>query len=278
MSIEVMNLVWKSHLPTTEKMVLLVIADHAHDDGKNSWPSIGTIARKASISPRSAQRYVARLAAEGWITIQAQQGGTIEMRDDRRPNLYEINLERLNGATAETPRHGVTTACHGVTDSTHGVTDRASRGDNSNSHGVTPMSPKPSLEPYIEPPITKHSRINTFDTFWARYPRKVGKRNAARRWYGLKPDQQAAALAAIDAHVAHWQRNRTETRFIPHPATWLNAERWNDVLTSDTPQPSAPSALIHASHLWREALAAEQGNYNQDDMLELEEGDHDAAF
>lgn len=144
-SIEVMNLVWKSPLPTTEKMVLLVIADHADDDGGNSWPSIGTIAKKASISSRSAQRYIARLADSGWITIRSQQGGTKEMRDDRRPNLYAINLERLNGVTAETPRNGMTAAGHGVT-------DRASRGDNSNSHGVTPMSPKPSLEPYIEPP------------------------------------------------------------------------------------------------------------------------------
>lgn len=270
MSIEVMNLVWKSSLPTTEKMVLLVIADHANDDGGNSWPSIGTIAKKASISSRSAQRYIARLAEAGWITIRPQQGGTKEMRDDRRPNLYAINLERLNGVTEVSSRHG-------VTDSPHGVTDEASRGDNSNSHGVTPMSPKPSLEPSLEPPKNKYADDSSFDAFWARYPRKVGKGSALRRWQRLRPEQQAAAVAAIDAHVEHWKRNRTEAQFIPHAATWLNAERWTDDLATEAPQPSAPSALIHAANLWRDALAAEQAEH-YDDVLQLTEGDDDAAF
>jgi hypothetical protein len=136
-----MSQVWDAQLPTAEKMILLVIADHADDDGRNAWPSIATIARKASMSDRQAQRYVKSLCDRGLVRCEAQAGGTRDMRDDRRPNRYTINVRALvNGVTPVTSREP------------NGVTLRASRGDTQGQNGVTPMSPKPSGEPSTEPP------------------------------------------------------------------------------------------------------------------------------
>ena len=53
MSIRLMSEVWGTKLPTVEKMVLLVIADHANDEGTEAWPPQATIATKATISVRT---------------------------------------------------------------------------------------------------------------------------------------------------------------------------------------------------------------------------------
>ena len=63
-----------------------------------------------------------------------------------------------------------------------------------------------------------------FDQFWAAYPRKVGK-GAARAAY-LKAMRKTDLGTMLDALAkARWP---ADPKFIPHPATWLHAERWDD--------------------------------------------------
>lgn len=116
MSIRLMSDVWRTNLPTTEKMVLLVIADHANDEGTQSYPSQATIAEKASISIRTVQRAVNTLVLEGYIRMFKHSGGSANCREDRRPHLYQINVGKLRGDT---------------------VTTRQTRGDNKDANGAT---------------------------------------------------------------------------------------------------------------------------------------------
>lgn len=70
----------------------------------------------------------------------------------------------------------------------------------------------------------------SFDRFWVAYPRKVAK-GAARKAWATAVKNGADPEHVITAAAAHRNRHaaaRTETRFIPHPATWLNSERWDD--------------------------------------------------
>ena len=97
MSIRLMSDVWRTNLPTVEKMVLLVIADHANDEGTQSYPSQATIAAKASISVRTVQRAVNTLCAQGYIRMFKHSGGSPDCREDRRPHLYQINIGALRG-------------------------------------------------------------------------------------------------------------------------------------------------------------------------------------
>jgi uncharacterized protein YdaU (DUF1376 family) len=75
-----------------------------------------------------------------------------------------------------------------------------------------------------EPDIYKKQ---DFETFWIRYPKKVGKRFALKAWYEESPD----------AHLVHkaldWQLNEeqflaNDKKFIPNPATWISQRRWED--------------------------------------------------
>jgi uncharacterized protein YdaU (DUF1376 family) len=69
---------------------------------------------------------------------------------------------------------------------------------------------------------------SSFNEFWELYPRKVGKKKAIEAWNKIKQDDGSIEriLEALkeQKETKQWQNHR----FIPHPATWLNQERWND--------------------------------------------------
>ena len=69
-----------------------------------------------------------------------------------------------------------------------------------------------------------------FDRFWSAYPRKVGKGDARRAWSKALKKASAGEIIARAEQYA-WPEDR---QFIPHPATWLNAERWTDELVQPT--------------------------------------------
>lgn len=99
-----------------------------------------------------------------------------------------------------------------------------------------------------------------FDAFWARYPRRVAKVEAQRAWARLTAQDRIAALAALPAHIAEWERAGTERRFIPHASTWLHQRRFEDELETapalgqcewnrnGNRDPGAPRCAAEATH------------------------------
>jgi hypothetical protein len=68
----------------------------------------------------------------------------------------------------------------------------------------------------------------TFEDFWLVYPRKEAKKDAKKFWDRMtSADQLLAVCAAVDWRRV-WRLQNRDTRMIPMPATWLNAERWTD--------------------------------------------------
>lgn len=191
--------VWRTELPTVEKMVLLVIADHANDEGTQSYPSQATIASKASISVRTVQRAVNNLVSEGYIRMFKHSGGSADCREDRRPHLYQINIGRLRGDIVT----GRTDVANGATSTT--VTGRQSR---------------PKNHP-LEPSLKHH-----FDVFWSIYPRKVAKQAALKSF--VKALQVATAEEICDGARRYADDPNRHPSYTAHAATWLNAHRWND--------------------------------------------------
>lgn len=77
---------------------------------------------------------------------------------------------------------------------------------------------------------TRSASSAEFEKFWSVYPRKVGKGQAQKAW--IKATGKAAAVLII-ASVEAWRGSKDfpAPEFVPHPATWLNAERWTDELS-----------------------------------------------
>lgn len=67
-----------------------------------------------------------------------------------------------------------------------------------------------------------------FVAFWAAYPRRTDKGHAKTAW--LKMLKGAADPAEVIAAAERFaMRTRgDDPKFIPHPSTWLNGERWAD--------------------------------------------------
>lgn len=78
--------------------------------------------------------------------------------------------------------------------------------------------------------LTANGFDHGFSEFWDAYPRKVGKDAAKKAYFKRHPDAElhARMLAAIAAQVRNPAWLEEAGRFIPHPATWLNAGRWED--------------------------------------------------
>lgn len=66
-----------------------------------------------------------------------------------------------------------------------------------------------------------------FEIFWEKYPRKIAKPKARQAW--TKALKAAEGPGPIMQGLARFQFS-PDPQFIPHPATWLNQERWIDAL------------------------------------------------
>lgn len=131
MSIKVQSFVWEnSKAKGSALLLLLAIADHAHDDGDGAYPSVETLAAKCRQSERNTQRLLRELEAMGEIVIKDQAG----------PRGCNVYLIPMGGAIFA----GVTTGAQGVT---------------TGAKKVPQMSPEPSLT--IKEPNTTVSNPET---------------------------------------------------------------------------------------------------------------------
>jgi hypothetical protein len=69
-----------------------------------------------------------------------------------------------------------------------------------------------------------------FAAFWSAYPRKANKAQARKAWDKAVKRERAQVIIAAAVRYASDPNLPTgaESQFIPHGATWLNNDRWND--------------------------------------------------
>ena len=72
----------------------------------------------------------------------------------------------------------------------------------------------------------------TFDQFYAKYPKKKARQAAVKAWQKLKPDDDLfrQIMSGLDNHIKSEDWAKDEGKFIPYPATWINGRRWEDEL------------------------------------------------
>lgn len=93
----------KTDLNTTQKMVLLVLCDHADDDGGSCRPSVARVAQKAALSTRQCQRVMKHLEALGYFKVIANEYGGRNMARHLQLNVQKItSTEPQKGDTSDT--------------------------------------------------------------------------------------------------------------------------------------------------------------------------------
>lgn len=93
------------------------------------------------------------------------------------------------------------------------------------------------------PPVARED----FDKFWAAYPRRIAKGAARKAWdkalkNGADPEEiiwGARAYASLPRDPADG------LKYVAHPATWLNGERWTDEADPEPePRPSTTTSRV----------------------------------
>lgn len=97
-----------------------------------------------------------------------------------------------------------------------------------------------------------------FETFWKKYPKKKSKGQAEKTWKNMKPDTVLVQeiMSGLEKAIASYDWKKEGGKFIPYPATWLNAKGWLDEYSSipfdkSKPQtkPRAPSETLSPATL-----------------------------
>lgn len=245
------------------KLVLLILANRAGDDGWNSFPGQESIATQVEVSLDTIQRKLAALEESGWI-IRERRGGYGEGRAQDRyylacpwcPDAPEEVIERSRERVTErmseravkeaegakpqravllqNPR-GATPQLHGATPHLHGGNTAPVRPRNepsvetSEETSVPPVVPQPPMtmvvpiRPGLELPTSGDS---AFFAFWQAYPRKIAKGDAYKAWGAAI--KLAEPVAIVQAAQRYADDPTRDPKFTPYPATWLRAERWDD--------------------------------------------------
>lgn len=217
-------------LTSSEKYFLAVLASWADQDGQ-CWPSIKTIAVRAGISARRVNMILARLKETGYITVTPRTGNDGEQQSNLYTLTWIANAWRGMKTTSPPPEAVVT---------------------HPPEEGFTQNRPVGiDQEESISVKATENGD-HAFDEFWSLYPKRVAKGQARRAYKAAKRKVgQERILATLELALPDLtQRDRT---FVPHPATWLNAEPWEDEDAQDETTRRIASARRLLDHAGRES-------------------------
>ena len=228
--------------PITEPgalLVLIALAEHADEHGRNAFPSVRRLAARARCSERTVQRHL-RALKDARLIRDGDQSIVARYRADQRPSVLDLNLAAVRDQAAERGDNMSPREDDGVTPVSPGTSQR---GDKPGTNGVTPVSPKPSTEPSTEdqdlktcptsPDVTLSPppKIATLDPaefvlFWRVYPRKTAKVTARTAW--ARARKTATGEEIINGAERYRDDPNREDAYTAHPATWLHAGRWDD--------------------------------------------------
>jgi len=188
-SVEAMALaLHHSRAAGTARLVLIGIANHDGDGG--AWPSIATLAKYAGLNGKPdnnakvVRRAVKTLVDLGEVTVVRQGGGTREMNDYERPNLYRVTLRCPEGCDGST-KHKMPRS------ETPGLYSPPGGGQGARGEGAE-QPPKPSLQPPTE------SSVGSSDHWATKPPHDQARRKPAKA-KTLTQDEMNADFARLKA-------------------------------------------------------------------------------
>lgn len=81
--------------------------------------------------------------------------------------------------------------------------------------------------------------LSRFEEFWKTYPNKKNKKKAEEKFHRLEKSNPSVVEEIFSALV--WQKETEDWqkdggKYIPHPTTYLNGERWNDSPEVEVPK------------------------------------------
>lgn len=209
------------------KLVLLMLADRTNHDTGNCFPRQKTLAQDCEMRVETLKTHLKNLEDRGLITIVPRYADGVQLANSYTLNLWGGGGENHPGGGGEKRPP---------------VNQEVNQEYKSISWSTAPAELSP--EAMVTRPHTKKTAVTRkeqetlFTSFWEAYPRKVGKDAAMRAFAKRKVDAALleTMLKAVRVQSVEWE----DPKYIPHPATWLNAGRWQDEGATQT----RPAMLI----------------------------------
>lgn len=265
MAINVMDTVFKkSKMKGNAKLLMLVIANNANEDGGDSWPFQETMREGTGGLNLST---ISRLVKQ---CVEAQEL-EVERPDRRRGNRYTVLLPGLKIYEDRLKSGHCKLQSQTLQDATSDVANQeVGHGDLQSPYIDEPFN-EPSYETSSNQRVQTRGEVSpgeSFDDlfekiwscFWTEYRRKVGKKAARtaleRR---LKREKKIERIRVLGRVIVKALRAQNAGQFkdrpidkIPYPATWINGEHWEDEI--ETPPSTSPVAVHPADRRAAELL------------------------
>lgn len=244
-----------THTPTGEQMKpssLSTLKALAFCTGTHStacYPSVRTLQEmtghsvrtiRAALNDLEEMGFITRAARAGTSTVYALQIGV--MRAHHRRRRWTETRDTGNPYAGDP---NAVTVVDEIPIEEQPV--KVKRGDFAEA---TVEAETPALVPAVPAPVKKTKKKSStparvesdFLDFYAAYPRHVGKEAARREFVkAVKAGTPAAEIVeGARRYAAATTAAGTETRYVAHPATWLNAGRWSDDMQDAAPVELTP--------------------------------------
>ena len=200
------------------------------------------LARELKMTDKTVQKCIKKLKKTGEIETKCTTRFTI-IKVLKYAEYQDLNFE--NGTRRTTQRTTQDTTQRTTQDTTQRTTNITNKPYNQEtinqetnlrdkSLGRSQKASESDLESDLD---------RWFSDFWKLYPRKVAKATAEKSFRKACTDEAAfnQIMEGLRYQIDAVFSNREE-RYIPHPSTWLNQQRWND-----RPKAEAPDGVKHKS-------------------------------
>lgn len=197
------KLVQKSELPPHAKYLAHYLSTYMNQNQDVAWPSQSRIKAETSLSHSTVLKYLKVLEKAEWITREKGNSTTNTRYTINVPLMTAMGIAHLEGRSRDNLRRSPDDL---------GVGRDTTSNNNSNNKRIKALIP--------------------FDQFWTIYPRKTAKKAAEKSWSKMNEEDQKQAICYLQKEPFADQ----SVKYIPHPSTFLNGERWNDELPTEQQQ------------------------------------------
>lgn len=197
------KLVQKSKLPSQAKYLAHYLSTYMNQNQDVAWPSQSRIKGETGLSHSTVLKYLNVLENSNWLIRERGNSTTNTRYLINVPMDTALDTIGLGGRSRDNLRRS--------TDDL-GVGRETTSNNNSNNKRIKTLIP--------------------FDQFWTIYPRKTAKKAAEKSWSKMNEEDQKQAICYLQEEPFADQ----SVKYIPHPSTFLNGERWNDELPIEQKQ------------------------------------------
>lgn len=207
--------------------VLIALLSFRAKNTDTVWPKRAQLSARCGYNERTISKVTSQLVKLGWLEKEGQGGYS-------QSSKYRITVPELDTVDSEETVSELDTVTEPETVST---LDTVSTPETVSEPGT------PTVSELGTPTVSgldrgnKHTIEQTseqFCAFWNAYPRKRDKARAQKSWNKLTDEQRKCAIDDVRKRSKRdpsWLEDNG--KFIPHPSSYLNGQRWEDEWTDE---------------------------------------------